>query len=102
MVRVAPKKKRRVLSRRGDVMLFVRTVGSDAPVAPQPSQQQKRLPIKEEPDFCFSKKTDGLVLRTAGTNLIHTKELLEEVDDFEEEACYAALVTVAGAIVGRV
>ena len=43
-----------------------------------------------------------LMLRTAGTNLIHTKELLEEVDDFEEEACYAALVTVAGAIVSGV
>ena len=39
---------------------------------------------------------------TASTNFVHTEELLEEVDNLEEEACYAALVTVARAIVGGV
>ena len=37
------------------------------------------------------------MLNTASTDFVHTKELLEEVDEFEEESFYATCMAIAGA-----
>ncbi len=58
----------------------------------------KKAPLKGELDFCFSKKTEGSVLNTASTDFIHSEELLEEVDEFEEESLESCCVTIAIAI----
>lgn len=39
---------------------------------------------------------------TTGANLVAAKELLEEINELEEEAGYAALVTVTGTFDGTV
>jgi hypothetical protein len=42
------------------------------------------------------------VLNTASTDFVHSEKLLEEVDEFEEQTCDTAIMTIASTVVSWV